>query len=125
MKKAMLFLLVCLFTLVAMPAFALVDSANDGSDDAVLTLEDADTNDFDIALSPNVLAQYTVGDNAAGGSQQWWSAGTTHSGGKYTYGTAANVTKLYKQENDGDDRLDEIPQTIASESEWSANSWEL
>jgi len=124
MKKIILVLAVLAFAMTAMPAFAAVTNVDDGTDDAVLSLNSG-SSAYEIALSPNVTAQYTVGPNATGQAQQWWVAGTFHSGGTFTYGTAANVTKIYKMKNDDSDRLDEMPTTIQSESDWSDNGWDL
>lgn len=116
MKKTLF--LVILMVAVALPAFA-TDSA-----DGKLSLGTANGS-YDIALSPNVTAVYDVGPNATGGAQQWWVAGTTHSGGNDTFGTASDITKIYKKANDDGNRLDELPTNAQSEEVWSDNEWEL
>jgi hypothetical protein len=121
MKKFKLVLMLALCALFfSGNVFAEVLSS-DGGSDGVLSLATG----YEIALSPNVTASYTVGVNAAGAANQWWVAGTYHEGGTLTYGTAANITKIYSMENDGDDQIDQLPPTLNSESDWSDNGWEL
>ena len=89
-------------------------------------LEFTETGADEIALSPNVSAEYTDGVNATNVAKQWYVAGTTHTGGNFTYATAANITKIYKLKNNAaGNRFGDMPDSVQSESVWSTSGWDL
>jgi len=115
-------LFLSLLMVLIFASFSLAGTADSANGVLAFTEAGAD----EIALSPNVTAQYTDGVNATGVAQQWYVAGTTHSGGNFTYATAANITKIYKLANDADgNRFADMPDTTQSESLWSDNGWDL
>lgn len=85
--------------------------------------DDSDT--LSMGLSNSVQAVYEDGDVI---QTQWYAIATAHPGGKQTYGTAQDVSSLYKLVNErtpGDDPdFSGMPADNTASETWSGDVWE-
>lgn len=124
MKKILLLGAALIF--VASSSFAAVVDSSNGK----LTFGTSATGTFlatdGIGLSPKVVASY-VCDGTDEVTAQWYAMATVHPGGNLAYGTAQNVNNIFSHAYTTGDAtatvLSTIPQTKASESEWTTNEW--
>ncbi len=124
MKKIMLILVALL--LIATGAFADQTKAT-----GTLTIGGGNKNDgtasktLTMGLSNSVVAVYEDGDTK---QTQWYAIATAHPGGKQTYGTAQDVSSLYKLKDErtpGDTPdFTGMPADDSASSTWSGDKWE-
>ena len=90
MKKV--FLITVLLMVIAAPSFALTVAKATGQ----LEMGGTDSSpEFSCGLSNEVRAHY-VTDGVSGTAAQWYAIGTYHLGGNNVYGTAQDITNVYK-----------------------------
>jgi hypothetical protein len=119
MKKILIITSVLL--LIASAGFADQVTSTGGS----LAIGGGDSTDtLSMGLSSNVSAVYEDGDVT---KTQWYAIATSHLGGKQVYGTAQDVTNLYKlaTEKTPGDAADwtGMPTNNTSSNEWSSGVW--
>lgn len=122
MKNMIFLVLVLAAVLISMPVFAAqVESAA-----GVLTIGGGNdingnaTDELSIGLSSQVSAVY---ENGGVANPQWFAIAASHLGGNQVYGTASDITNLY--------RLD-TPKTPGEQADWagmpadpdSSNEWQ-
>ena len=120
MKKVLVISALMLF--VASSAFAAQVSSSGGS----LTIGGKDgTKELSMGLSSNVSAVY---ENGGADTPQWYAIATSHLGGKQVYGTAQDVTNLYKLKQEKTPGVaatfDGMPADSTASSDWSSGLWE-
>jgi hypothetical protein len=80
------------------------------------------TSKLTVGLSNEVTARYI---NGGATKPQWYAIGTYHVGGDKVFGTAQDITNIYKQEKDpGEDfTWTGMPADSSASSSWSASVW--
>ena len=121
MKKITVFVLATMFLMFASFSFAdqviatgtLTIGGGGGSDTVTM------------GLSNNVTAMYEDGDVV---KTQWYAIATSHLGGTQIYGTAQDVTNLYKLVDEKSPGVvatfTGIPADSTASSDWSTGVWE-
>ena len=124
--KKIIYLLI-LATLIATPAFA-VDFTNGTGDSNTTNFHmGADSTNFlVIGVSSQVRALYRID---SGTQVQWYGIATYHLGGNNVYGTAQDITNIYKLSGDpGKQPGSEfdwsgMPADSTASSSWSSGVW--
>jgi hypothetical protein len=110
---------VCLFVLVMMMVapYAFADQTSSSTNFTLGT-----TSTTTVGLSNEVTARYI---NAGATKPQWYAIGTYHLGGDKVFGTAQDMTNIYKQDKDPGSTFDwsGMPADDTASSEWSSGVW--
>ena len=115
-----------LFLMALMIMFSTVSFANQVKEAGTLTIgNNTACPTLTMGLSNNVTAVYEDGGVA---KTQWYAIATSHLGGKQTYGTAQDVTNIYKlkvEKTPGTEaEFDGMPADNSASEDWSNTVWE-
>lgn len=126
MKKVKVFVLMAILLM-----FASISSADQVTAEGTLTIgggndsTGAATDTISMGLSNNVSAVYEDGDVT---QTQWYAIATSHLGGTQVYGTAQDVTNLFKLTNEKTPGtaadFSGMPADNTASSDWSSGVWE-
>jgi hypothetical protein len=118
MKK--IYVLVAVVLMMATSSFAAQVPSSGGS----LSLGTGTNPKLSMGLSSNVSAVYEDGGAI---KPQWYAIATSHLGGKQVYGTAQDVTNLYKLADEKTPGVaatfDGMPADSTASSSWSSGVW--
>jgi len=122
MKKV--FIIASVVLMVASTSFATQVTSSGGS----LAIGGSDATAIPVTLtmglSSNVKAVY---ENGGGTKPQWYAIATSHLGGKQVYGTAQDITNLYKlavEKTPGTEAtFSDMPTGPGMSSTWSSGTW--